>query len=256
MMVVDIHAHLKHGDRRRTEYTPAEILATMDGAGIERSVVFAMCTSAERAIAMAEAAVLFCPARLIPFAYALPNYERPVLDLLRSAIMELGFKGIKLHVGECTLAEYVSGPVFALAGRLGVPCLVDFGGQLEACRAVLSSHPETTVIIAHFGRYLCQDEALVDQFIALAEGHANAYLDTSGVVLMHKIVEAVARLGPGRILFGTDGPHSFRDGPEYASAADTAAFARAAVEGILALPLSSAEKRAILGENAARLLRL
>ena len=50
-MIVDSHVHLKHGDAERTEYTADEIVATMDAAAIDRSVVFAMSTTTLRSIA-------------------------------------------------------------------------------------------------------------------------------------------------------------------------------------------------------------
>jgi len=255
-MIIDSHAHLKHGDARRTEYTPAEVVRAMDGAGIDRSVVFAMATDAFTAVDMAANAVLQFPDRLIPYAYALPSYEWPVVDELRRALQDLGFRGIKLHIGECTMAEYVSGPVFSLASQLRVPCLVDFGGRLDACQAVLEDHPDTTVIVAHFGRYLCRDAGLLDSFIELAVSHPNCVLDTSGVVLLEKIEEAVKRIGAGRVVFGTDGPHADTDGTAYADAADTASFARAAVQGIRSLNIRADDQAAILGGSIARLLRL
>ena len=255
-LIVDSHCHLKHGDAQRTEYTGEQVIGAMDGAGIARSVVFAMATTTEASTRMVIEAVRQYPQRLIPYAYALPSYERAVIEELREAVVGLGFKGIKLHIGECTTADYVSGPVFALAGRYGVPCLVDFGGRLESCRDVVTAHPGTTVIIAHFGRYLSRDADLVDQFISLAEQHPNALLDASGVVLLDKIVLAAERIGAERILFGTDGPHSVEDGSTYAYAADTVAYARAAVSDIESLSLGDADKAAILGGNIARLLGL
>ncbi len=212
-MIIDSHAHLKHGDAQGTEYTPRQIVEAMDGAGIDRSVVFAMSTTTARATEMAVEAVRQFPDRLIPYAYALPSYERPVIEELGTALGDLGFKGIKLHIGECTMAEYVTAPVFELAAEYSVPCLIDFGGRIAVCREAVTAHPGTTFIIAHFGRYLSEDEALVDQFISLAEKHPNARLDASGVVLLPKIEEAVRRIGAERILFGTDGPHFVSDGP-------------------------------------------
>ncbi|NPV08365.1 MAG: amidohydrolase [Anaerolineae bacterium] len=250
MFIFDSHAHLKHGDARRTEYTAEQVIYAMDGAGISRSVVFAMATTTRRAGEMAAEAARRYPDRLVPYAYALPHYERAVADELEAQIRDWGFRGIKLHVGECSLAGYVSDPVFALAGRYGVPCLVDFGGRLETCREVLQAHPHTNVIIAHFGRYLSEDALLLDSFIGLAETYPNALLDASGVVLGSKIEEAARRVGAERILFGTDGPHTLG----HASAEGTVAYARAAIERIEALSLDLPEKEAILGGNIARLL--
>lgn len=255
MTIIDSHAHLKHGDARGTEYSPDEIIRAMDGAGIARSVVFAMSTTAERAIEMAAAAARRHPERLIPYAYGLPAYDRPVVDLIERAVSELGFRGIKMHTGESSVAEHVAGPVFELAARLDVPCLIDFGGRLGACQQVLARHPDTTIIICHLGRYLSRDETLIDEFIGVAEEHPNALLDASGVALSRKIEQAVARVGQERVLFGTDGPHSSADGPPY-EAPTIVDFCRRQAAQIQQLDLSSAAKDAILGGNIARLLGL
>ena len=246
-MILDSHVHLKHGDAAGTEYDAATIVATMDAAGVDRSVVFAMSTTARRAMEMAEAAVAAYPDRLIPYAYALPSYERPVLADLRDAVVNRGFKGIKVHAGECRLTDYIADPVFALAGELGVPCLVDFGGDLGTARRLATAFPQTRLIIAHFGRYLCTDAKLLLSCIQLAEECANVWLDASGVVLPWVIAEAVRRVGADRILFGSDGPHPMPD---------LVSYLRDGIRQIQNLELAPEEQALILGGTAAKLLGL
>jgi hypothetical protein len=74
------------------------------------------------------------PDRLIRHASALPSYERPVIKELEAALAGRLFRGIKIDRGECTLAEYVIDPVLKLAGRFGVPCLIDATGNVAAAR--------------------------------------------------------------------------------------------------------------------------
>jgi len=245
--IIDSHVHLKHGDAERTEYSPEAIVKIMDEVGIDKSVVFAMSTTTRHSIEMAKEAVDKYPDRLIPYIYALPNYERPVLDEIGHALTKLNFRGIKIHIGECTLTEYVVDPVIGLAGELGAPCLIDCGGDYNAIARMTGSFPKTNIIVAHLGRYLCEDPNLIDRFIDLASAHHNIYLDISGVVIPGKIVEALQRAGPKRVLFGTDGPHE---------APDAVAYARAEIERIRKLGLSEGDRRAILGENIASLLKL
>jgi len=245
--IIDSHVHLKHGDAERTEYSPETIVRIMDEVGIDKSVVFAMSTTTRHSIEMAKEAVDKYPDRLIPYVYALPNYERRVLDEIGHALTKLDFRGVKIHIGECTLAEYVVDPVIELAGKLEVPCLIDCSGDYNAITRMTSSYPKTNIIVAHLGRYLCKDPILIDRFIDLASVHHNIYFDISGVVIPGKIVEALHRIGPKRVLFGTDGPHK---------APDTVAYAQAEIERIRKLGLSEGDRRAILGENIASLLRL
>jgi predicted TIM-barrel fold metal-dependent hydrolase len=204
-----------------------------------------MSTTTRRSIDMAQSAVQEFPDRLIPYVYALPSYERAVLEDLEEAVTRLGYRGIKLHIGECTLAQYVTDPVVELAGRHGVPCLVDCAGRHEAMERMAESFPTTGLIIAHMGRYLCRDEGLIDRFIGLAEQHRNVFLDVSGVVAVHKVVEAVDRVGSDRVVFGTDGPHE---------APDTIGYARTELDKIRGLGLAPNDEEAVLGGTIARLL--
>jgi len=244
-MIIDSHCHLKHGDEKGTEYSAETIVKIMDAVGIDKSVVFAMSTTTNRSIKMAKEAVDAFPDRLIPYAYALPSYEAIVTDQLDRAISELDFKGIKIHAGECTLAEYVIDPVIDLAGKLGVPCLIDCLGRCEPIERMSKKFPQTKIIVAHFGRYLCREESVVDRFIMLAEEHDNILLDASGVVLVDKIKEAVDRIGSDRVIFGIDGPHE---------SPDTVTYARTEIDKILKLNLDLRDESAILGGNITALL--
>jgi hypothetical protein len=244
-MIIDSHVHLKHGDTLRTEYDAETIVRVMEKVGIDKSVVFAMSTTTQRSIEMTRAAVERFPDRLIPYVYALPSYERPILEQIEWAVSTLGFKGIKIHAGECSLAEYVIDPVIDLAGRLGVPCLIDCMGRYDAIERMAKAFPETKIIVAHMGKYLCIDERLIDRFIALALTHHNLFLDVSGVVMPWKIQEAVQRLGADRVIFGTDGPHG---------KPDVVTYARLELEKIRMLNLSPEDEAAVLGGSIARLL--
>lgn len=246
-MIIDSHVHLKHGDAQKTEYTAETIVKTMDAVGIDKSVVFAMSTTTSRSIEMAKEAVDRFPDRVIPYAYALPSYEVVVLDQLDEAISELGFRGIKIHLGECTLAEYVIDPVIKLAGERGVPCLIDCLGRYDPIERMAGKFDQTKIIVAHLGRYLCEEKQLIDRFIRLAEEHNNILLDASGVVITSKIREAVDRLGSGRVIFGTDGPHE---------APDTITYARTELDKVRMLNLSPNDEAAVLGGTIAGLLEI
>lgn len=246
-MIIDSHVHLKHGDAQKTEYSAETIVRVMDEVGIDKSVVFAMSTSTIRSIQMAREASDRFPDRLIPYAYALPSYESIVLDQLEMAISEFGFRGIKIHAGECTLADYVIDPVIELAGKYGVPCLIDCLGINKAISGMAERFPHTRIIVAHLGRYLCSDEKLIDGFIRLSENHENIMLDASGVVLTGKIREAVERIGSGRVIFGTDGPHANPD---------VITYTRIELGKIRKLDLNPHDEAAVLGGTIAKLIGL
>ena len=247
LMIIDSHCHLKHGDAQRTEYSAETIVKIMDAIGIDKSVVFAISTTTSCSIEMARKAVEEFPDRLIPYVYALPSYTDVVLSQLENAILLYGFRGIKIHAGECTLAEYIIDPVIDLAGRIDVPCLIDCLGRYETIDRIAKKFNKTKIIIAHFGQYLSRDESLIERFIRLAEEHDNVFLDTSGVVIVSKIKEAVKRIGAERIIFGIDGPHE---------SPDLITFAQAELDKIRMLNLNPQDENAIIGGNIANLLHI
>ena len=255
--IIDSHCHLKHGDKEKTEYTPEVIVEIMDKVGIDKSVVFAMSTSTKDSIARAEAAVKKFPDRLIPYVYALPNYERSALKEIEGVLDNGLFRGIKIHKGECTLAEYVIDPVLKAAGKYKVPCLIDLGGDLESATRMARSFPGTTLIIAHMGRYLSKDQNLLDSFIALAENFPNVLIDISGVIVPEKVVEAVKRIGSLRLLWGIDGPHPESNLVTNAQTMpDLITNARTELNRITQLNLNKEDENNILGQSIVRLLRL
>lgn len=245
--IIDCHVHLKHGDAAGTEWSADSIVELMDDVGIARSIVFAMKTTTVRSIEMAAGAVEKYPDRLIPFLYGLPSYEIALLPVVEQAVTQKGFRGIKLHVGECTLAEYVIDPLLRLAGTFPIPCLVDVAGNVASAARMAKAFPQTPFWFAHMGRYNSPDAALTDQFIRLAEEYDNVWLDLSAVGLPAKIGEAVARVGARRLVWGTDGPYKNPTAPEYA---------RAQLDNVRKLEISDEDKRLILGGNVARLLNL
>lgn len=245
-MIIDSHCHLKHGDADGTEYSADTIVDVMNAVGIDRSVVFAMLTTTRRSIELATAAVAQYPDRLIPYVYALPHYQRPVLPELEEAL-DGGFFGIKMHIGECRLSEHIADPVFELAAAKDAPVLMDLGGDLATAKRLAKDHQQTTLIIAHLGQYKCTNEALIDEFIGIAEQHENVRLDASGVVMTYTIAEAVRRVGAERVLFGIDGPHT---------KPDLVSFAEYAIRQINALDISDEDRAMVLGGSAQRLLGL
>jgi predicted TIM-barrel fold metal-dependent hydrolase len=79
----------------------------------------------------------------------------------------------------------------------------------------------------------------VDEAIEVAETYPNLVLETSAMPYPDKIAAAVARIGPERVIFGSDGPVC------------SPVLER---EKIALAGLSPAEERMVLGENAQRLL--
>ena len=162
------------------------------------------------------------------------------MALLERAITDLGFKGLKLHpvttiahpAGEDTLR------LIRAAAAHGAPTLFHCGDEplttpLAVERAA-EQCPEATIILGHMGGYFHVDEA-----IEAAERRPNLVLETSAMPYPAKITEAVARVGPERVLYASDGP---------------ACSPRIEVEKVRLAGLDAAAEGLVLGENAARLL--
>ena len=64
-------------------------------------------------------------------------------------------------------------------------------------------YPEARIILGHMGHgNIIYINAAIDE----AERNPNVYLETSGMPMHSKIREAVERVGPDRVLYGSDTP--------------------------------------------------
>ena len=167
--------------------------------------------------------------------------------LVTRAFDQLGLRVAKLHcsVGRFAPDDARLEPLWAAAERRGVPVVVhaghDMNGrtgahELEPIDRVATAHPQLLLVIAHVG------QPAVDEALDLLECHPALLADLTsapewGTVLPIDRIEALHE----RLLFGSDCPNTtFR-------IAETA-------EGIRGLGLTPKALRAILGENALRLV--
>lgn len=154
-----------------------------------------------------------------------------------------GFHGLKLEIS-CNARDAAMRPVMEAARRYGVPVLQHSWSQTNIKQRSYHSDPEDTcelarrwpevrVIMAHL-------TGCGVRGIRAARGLDNLWVDTSGGAPEAGLVEcAVGELGAGRVLYGSDLP--IRDLPT-------------AIARVAGSPISSAAKRAILHDNAVKLL--
>ncbi len=276
----------------RTGYggTPAELLAIMDRAGIRRAVMVNMTPVADmRDAALAKLTPDLSPSqraqaeadidrqltgrlqrrnqwtcqvarehpRLVPFIGLDPCMPEDALLQEVDTRHSEGARGIKLH--PAAQRFYPNDrrlfPVYDRAQALGLPIIYHSGafalGPNPSDHAhprhfpdVLAAFPRLTVVLAHsgFGDFAA--------CAALARDHPNVFFDCCAVIngtepsptLSDDEAAAAVRLvGAGRLMFGSDYPW-------FDPALDAARIQR--------LPLTDAEKRAVLYDNAVRILRL
>ncbi len=250
-LVIDAHGHLGAWMQFYIpRYDAASIVEVMDRCGVKAIAISGMLSigpdykAGNRAVASAADAF---PGRFIGYVTMNPNYPPAEVEqeLEYWLTSHLWMRGIKLHP---SYHEYpISGPLyrvaFEVAERHHVPILSHTWGSGEEnllCGPALFSeiaeaYPDVKIILGHAGGRLPGYRASV----AVARDHSNIYLETCGSFQAMGLVEfLVESVGSERVLFGSDA----------CFLAQTAELGR-----VVFAKLSSADKRNILGLNAAKL---
>jgi predicted TIM-barrel fold metal-dependent hydrolase len=240
-MIIDCHCHTGDGDLMTAPWNtsaPLEpYLQRARAAGIGRTVVFAPFHSDyARANEQVARIVARYPDRLIGFAFIHATRDAGrVFDMVQRAVTRWKFRGIKVHGHEAMPTREVC----EAARAFRVPLLVDVAGQASVVEMLAPAYPDVNLIIPHLGSFRDDwraQQQVVDQLVR----YKNVYTDTSGVRRFDFIVQAVARAGAAKVLFGSDGPW-LHPGVE--------------LHKIRLLRLPPEQEALILGGNAARLMR-
>ena len=218
-------------------------IRVMDEAGVTRCAAHSVATSA-RQVDHINAFVMDAhrryPDRIVPFAAMHPDLERP--RETAEAILAQGFRGVKLHPeiqGFRIDDPRVMDMIAPFEGRIPILCHCgDYrydNSSPERLKRVLRAFPKLTLICAHLGGWTVWREA----WHHLAG--EDVWVDTSSALFALEPAEAVEIIrayGVDRALYGTDFP-MWTPGDELKR------FDR--------LPLTEAERGAILWDNARRL---
>ncbi len=241
-MVIDIHCHAGTAERLQAPWTTradlSAYLERAEEAGIDKTVVFAI-TSDDYERANAEVAEIVArhADKLIGFARIHPERDKGKIErLLRRAVEDYGFRGIKVHGGEALPTREVC----EVAKSLNLPILVDIMGRVEVLPLLAAEFPEVNFVVAHLGSF-ADDWRVFQVMPFMLAKFPNLYADTSGVRFIDHLLEAIRVAGAKKMLFGSDGP-LLHPGLE--------------LHKIRLLKLPQEDEALILGENARRLLRL
>jgi uncharacterized protein len=206
-MIIDGHCHAGRGDCLTAPWNTVAPLGAYlrraREAGIDRTVVFAP-FAGDYARANAEVARIVArhPGRLVGYACVHPVRDAGrVRELVGRAVCEWGFQGMKVH----RLDAPATREVCEAAAAFGVPLLYDVAGSPELLEQAAPEYPEVTFVVPHLGSFADDWRAhqrLIDQLRRLP----NVLADTSGVRRFDYLVQAARRAGPGRLVFGSDGP--------------------------------------------------
>jgi predicted TIM-barrel fold metal-dependent hydrolase len=241
-MIIDAHTHI--GETPYVRRSADDVVREMDAAGVDRAVVCPM--GAHLAVRnrdgndLMAASVAEHPDRLVGFLSVNPWWGPDAVRELDRAAQDLGLSGVKLHpvTQGFHVDDEIALPVVERAVELGLPIYIHSGTPvLSLPLAILelaSRYPEGRFILGHMGGA----DFFVD--IPMSFGRAsNVWVETSLTCHAGYVGDAVAVLGAGRVLFGSDSP--------------TSAMASELTK-IRVLGLDADAERKILGGNVAALL--
>lgn len=257
--IIDTHAHIfpdkiaekaaasigkYYGVKMSHNGTVGELLESGGKIGVCRYVVHSSATTVEQVKVINNyiSGVQATHPEFIGFATLHPGLRDVKAEVDR--IISLGLKGIKLHpeFQHFSIDDQDMMPVYeAVEGRL--PVLMHMGDQNADSSSparlarVLEKFPRLVVIAAHFGGYRMWD--LSCEYLI---GKENVYMDTSSslsFISPELAVHMIRKHGADKFLFGSDYP--MWDHKEE-------------LDRFLALNLTEEERRAILSENAKKLL--
>lgn len=210
MKIIDSHTHVHSLPGYWWDSPPERLIGLMDEAGIEQSIIMPYGEVRPDNLSLLKytiECVKKFQGRLIGYARMHPAGGERSVAVFEQAVREEGIKGLKLHpVGTMVHpGDPLTVMLVRKAAELGVPVLFHCGDeewtlpfQIER---LIEQVPEARVILGHMGGYFHTADA-----IAVAARYPNCYLETSATPDPRVIREAVARLGPEKIIFGSDGP--------------------------------------------------
>jgi uncharacterized protein len=186
-------------------FDPRRILDRMDAAGVDRAMVCSLAQRIENDFLIG--LVKAHPDRLFGFGQVMPQADDALEEIAR--IAAAGLCGLKLHpsLHGYHMADHgLLDPVFEACALHGLPVLINalddaFCAPL-AIEEIARNHPRVPTIIAHMGAVWNVPEAII-----VAERQPHIYLETSAT-LLSDVRRAYSRLGPGKILMGSEWPGS------------------------------------------------
>ncbi|MBI5385361.1 MAG: amidohydrolase family protein [Verrucomicrobia bacterium] len=228
-MVIDIHTHAfpDHLAQRAMAQlqaetdevkavlngTVADLLHSMDRAGIDASVVASIATRPEQFEPILRWSAAICSDRILPFPSVHPSAPNAAEQVRRIAAE--GFRGFKLHpyYQNFTVDEERLTPIYTAAAECGLVLLLHGGFDIAfpldrladpvRILQVTERFPRLKLVAAHFGAWKDWDE--VERHLV----GRSIYMDIScSFDFMERAqAEAILKRHPSdRLLFGSDSP--------------------------------------------------
>jgi len=239
-LIIDAHVHLGKFPQTRIDGNPQTLIKIADKLGIDK-----LCVSSFKAIAydfyegnkdLLEAIKEY-PGRIYGYVTVNPRFGDEAVEEIRRYVGQHGMVGIKLHA---EIQGYPGNdpcvyPVMEEAAKLDVP--VKIHAETDETDQLADRFPDVTIIMCHMGG---GGDWL--KGIRTAKRRGNVILDTtSSCTDVGMVEEAVATIGPERIVYGSDMP---------------LLNPIAQLAKVQTADIDEDAKRKILGENIARILKI
>ncbi len=148
----------------------------------------------------------------IPGAYGLywanPKLGDPVPEL-REYLKDPKFRGVKLHplMDGFHPDDPMVWPIIEVLIEHDLPALIHCGHPIFSLpwsiEELIARYEDAKIILGHMGH---GNVIYIDASIGVAQRHPNVWLETSGMPMSVKILEAVQKVGADRVMYGSDGP--------------------------------------------------
>jgi len=254
-LVIDAHTHLSSG-RRGINLTAKTMIEKMDHAGVDAIVSMGSGGNPFDILKKSNdfnlQAAHDYPGRIIPFIYFDPRYEEDGLEEIDRCMEKGGgiFKGIKVG-HQYAVARYMY-PMMEKAQEYRLPVGIhsdhSVRGNPYIIADIANSFPKVNTIVLHMGGRTSAAAEMVA--ITAADKNPNLWLETC-FSNPYPIKKAVERLGPDRIMFGSDSSNS---GFGYGSGYEKHAYEiMIHMHSIRCLDLPKEVEDKLMGLNAAKL---
>jgi predicted TIM-barrel fold metal-dependent hydrolase len=201
IMIIDSHMHIGDFPLFNVSLDEPGLDKLVASCGLDRAIIFHPDNSlVQRVISKRP--------KVFGLVWANPR-EPDCVQTVASYLDDQNFRGLKLHP---LLDGYHPNdptvyPLADLAAERGLPLLIHTGHPIFtlpwSVEELAHARPETKVIMGHMGH---GNIIYINAAIDAAERCPNVYLETSGMPMHTKIAEAVNRVGPSRVLYGSDAP--------------------------------------------------
>jgi len=201
--IIDAHTHIgKYGSWAQVSCTPDQLLQEMNQFAVERAILFAPDNK------MVRQTVTKNPQRFVGYVWPNPN-DPAATDLVRKAIREWKFKGIKLHplIHAFLPTDEIVQPIMEEARKSKVPVAIHSGhapfSLPWSIGELAETYPDVRIVMLHMGH---GHGVYIQAAIRTAKRYDNIILETSGMPMHTKIREAVTTIGEQRVVYGSDIP--------------------------------------------------